>query len=226
MPPRAIQQSLLPQTMPFYPRLLRGGPVSRGLLTRSAGDYLDVVTEPGRIPSNGRRRRLQAKGARVRACLHCLSLRPFRAPRPTIPYPAGSSRGRFVPAALGGGCRGRRRRYVTAIFLRLDPASSEMELVNAGPQFPHSWSPPEENAVRSHRSQRKRPSAMLSRLPLHDRNASPSNPGARILLYTDGLTEGLPGRRGVRPGNGSWRAFRAIDAFQRFRKRSPRRRHP
>jgi serine phosphatase RsbU (regulator of sigma subunit) len=79
-----------------------------------------------------------------------------------------------------------RRRYVTAIFLRLDPASSEMELVNAGhnPAFLVSSS---DNSVRLIEAS----GTPLGMLPgaRYSIERVPIEPGGRILLYTDGLTE-------------------------------------
>jgi serine phosphatase RsbU (regulator of sigma subunit) len=79
-----------------------------------------------------------------------------------------------------------RRRYVTAIFLRLDPTSSEMELVNAGhnPAFLVSSS---DRSVRLIEAS----GTPLGMLPgaRYSVERVPIEPGGRILLYTDGLTE-------------------------------------
>jgi serine phosphatase RsbU (regulator of sigma subunit) len=79
-----------------------------------------------------------------------------------------------------------RRRYVTAIFLRLDAASAEMELVNAGhnPAFLVTSGDPSVRLIEASGT----PLGMLpgSRYAVE---RVPIKPGARILLYTDGLTE-------------------------------------
>jgi serine phosphatase RsbU (regulator of sigma subunit) len=79
-----------------------------------------------------------------------------------------------------------RRRYVTAIFLRLDPASSELELVNAGhnPAFLVSASDKSVRLVQAS-------GTPLGMLPgaRYSIERVPIEPGGRILLYTDGLTE-------------------------------------
>jgi len=75
---------------------------------------------------------------------------------------------------------------VTAIFLRLDPTSGEMELVNAGhnPAFLVSSGEAPTHLIEASGT----PLGMLpgSRYSIEH---VPIEPGARILLYTDGLTE-------------------------------------
>jgi sigma-B regulation protein RsbU (phosphoserine phosphatase) len=79
-----------------------------------------------------------------------------------------------------------RRRYVTAIFVRLDPSSSEMEIVNAG-HNPAILVSSEETPIRLVEASGT-PLGMLpgSRYAIE---RVPIEPGARLLLYTDGLTE-------------------------------------
>jgi serine phosphatase RsbU (regulator of sigma subunit) len=97
-----------------------------------------------------------------------------------------------------------RRRYVTAIFVRLDPASAEMEIVNAGhnPAFLASSSEAPIRLVEASGT----PLGMLpgSRYAIE---RVPIAPGARLLLYTDGLTE-------VFRGEEEFGQERLMDAFR------------
>jgi serine phosphatase RsbU (regulator of sigma subunit) len=83
-----------------------------------------------------------------------------------------------------------RRRYVTAIFLRLDPAAAEMEFVNAGhnPAFLVSSGDTPIRLIEAS-------GTPLGMLPgsSYSIERVPIEPGARILLYTDGLTEVFQG---------------------------------
>ena len=97
-----------------------------------------------------------------------------------------------------------RRRYVTAIFLRLDPVSAELELVNAGhnPAFlVSSGNAPVRLIEASGTPLGMLPGARYSveRVPIE--------PGTRVLLYTDGLTE-------VFRGEEEFGQERLLDAFQ------------
>ena len=177
---RAIQQSLLPQTMPSIP--------GYSVAARSracyqvGGDYLDVVTEP-----DGSTLMVVADvaGKGLASALVCTAFRSaFRAlARQSLTL--RELAGRLSQQHWEEGSEARRR-YVTAIFLRLDPASSEMELVNAGhnPAFLVSSS---DNSVRLIEAS----GTPLGMLPgaRYSIERVPIEPGARILLYTDGLTE-------------------------------------
>ena len=177
---RAIQQSLLPQTMPSIP--------GYSVAARSracyqvGGDYLDVVTEP-----DGSHLMVVADvaGKGLASALVCTAFRSaFRAlARQSLTL--RELAGRLSQQHWEEGSEARRR-YVTAIFLRLDPASSEMELVNAGhnPAFLVSSS---DNSVRLIEAS----GTPLGMLPgaRYSIERVPIEPGARILLYTDGLTE-------------------------------------
>ena len=78
-----------------------------------------------------------------------------------------------------------RRRYVTAIFLRLDPASGELEVVNAGHNPGFLVQP--DGATLEFEST----GTPLGLLPgmQYSSQKSPFVPGARLLFYTDGLTD-------------------------------------
>ena len=177
---RAIQQSLLPQTMPSIP--------GYSVAARSracyqvGGDYLDVVTEP-----DGSHLMVVADvaGKGLASALVCTAFRSaFRAlARQSLTL--RELAGRLSQQHWDEGAEARRR-YVTAIFLRLDPASSEMELVNAGhnPAFLVSSG---ESPVRLIEAS----GTPLGMLPgaRYSIERVPIEPGARILLYTDGLTD-------------------------------------
>jgi serine phosphatase RsbU (regulator of sigma subunit) len=82
-----------------------------------------------------------------------------------------------------------RRRYVTAIFLRLHPATGEIEVVNAGhnPGFlvAPGAEPHEFNAAGT-------PLGLLPGMS-YTLERGVFTPGARLLFYTDGLTEVFKG---------------------------------
>jgi serine phosphatase RsbU (regulator of sigma subunit) len=181
---RAIQQSLLPQSMPVIP--------GYSVATRSracysvGGDYLDIVTEP-----DGSHLMVVADvaGKGLASALVCTAFRSaFRAlARQSLTL--RELAGRLSQQHWDEGSEARRR-YVTAIFLRLDAASSEMEIVNAGhnPAFIVSSGDTPFRLVEASGT----PLGMLpgSRYSVE---RIPIEPGTRILLYTDGLTEVFQG---------------------------------
>ncbi|MEI9978644.1 MAG: PP2C family protein-serine/threonine phosphatase [Edaphobacter sp.] len=176
---RAIQQSLLPQAMPTIP--------GYSVASRSracyqvGGDYLDVVTEP-----DGSHLLVVADvaGKGLASALVCTAFRSaFRAlARQSLTL--RELAGRLSQQHWDEGAEARRR-YVTAIFLRLDALSGELEVVNAGhnPAFLVSGNSPIRLVEAS-----GTPLGMLpgSRYAVE---RVPIEPGARVLLYTDGLTE-------------------------------------
>jgi phosphoserine phosphatase RsbU/P len=195
---RAIQQSLLPQAMPSIPGY------SVAIRSRACyhvgGDYLDVVTEPdgshlmviADVAGKGLASALVGTAFRsaFRALARqSLTLRELAARLSQQHWDEGQEA---------------RRRYVTAIFLRLDPASGELELVNAGhnPAFlVSSGTAPVRLIEASGTPLGMLPGARYSveRLPIE--------PGTRVLLYTDGLTE-------VFRGEEEFGQERLLDAFQ------------
>ncbi len=177
---RAIQQSLLPQTMPLIP--------GYSIAARSSacyqvgGDYLDVVTEP-----DGSHLIVVADvaGKGLASALVCTAFRSaFRAlARQSLTLKELASRLSQQHWEEGSEAR---RRYVTAIFLRLDAAGGELEFVNAGhnPAFllgPDGASPRQIDASGT-------PLGLLPGARYTTERAS-FPPGSRLLLYTDGLTE-------------------------------------
>jgi phosphoserine phosphatase RsbU/P len=201
---RAIQQSLLPQSMPVIPGY---SVAARSRACYSVGgDYLDIVTEP-----DGSHLMVVADvaGKGLASALVCTAFRSaFRAlARQSLTL--RELAGRLSQQHWDEGSEARRR-YVTAIFLRLDAASSEMELVNAGhnPAFIASSGDTPVRLVEASGT----PLGMLpgSRYSVE---RIPIEPGARILLYTDGLTEVFQGDEEF----GQQRlmeAFRSIDTLK------------
>jgi serine phosphatase RsbU (regulator of sigma subunit) len=195
---RAIQQSLLPQTMPSIP--------GYSVAARSracyqvGGDYLDVVTEP-----DGSHLMVVADvaGKGLASALVCTAFRSaFRAlARQSLTL--RELAGRLSQQHWDEGSEARRR-YVTAIFLRLDPGSAEMEIVNAGhnPAFLVSNG---ETPIRLVEAS----GTPLGMLPgaRYSIERVPIEPGARVLLYTDGLTE-------VFRGEEEFGQQRLMDAFR------------
>jgi sigma-B regulation protein RsbU (phosphoserine phosphatase) len=194
---RAIQQSLLPQTMPSIP--------GYSVAARSracyqvGGDYLDVVTEP-----DGSHLMVVADvaGKGLASALVCTAFRSaFRAlARQSLTL--RELAGRLSQQHWDEGSEARRR-YVTAIFLRLDAGAAEMEVVNAGhnPAFLVSPGAPVRLIEAS--------GTPLGMLPgsRYSIERVPIEPGARILLYTDGLTE-------VFRGEDEFGQVRLMDAFR------------
>jgi serine phosphatase RsbU (regulator of sigma subunit) len=97
-----------------------------------------------------------------------------------------------------------RRRYVTAIFLRLHPATGELEVVNAG-HNPGFLAIPGQPSRPFHAT-----GTPLGLLPGMSYSAERCQipPGARLLFYTDGLTE-------VFQGEEEFGSERLLDAFLR-----------
>ena len=195
---RAIQQSLLPQAMPSIP--------GYSVAARSracyhvGGDYLDIVTEPdgshlmvvADVAGKGLASALV--GTAFRSAFRALARQSL-----TLRELAG----RLSQQHWDEGTEARRR-YVTAIFLRLDPTSAEMEIVNAGhnPAFLVSSGDAPTRLIEASGT----PLGMLpgSRYSIE---RVPIEPGARILLYTDGLTE-------IFQGEDEFGQDRLMDAFR------------
>ena len=177
---RAIQQSLLPQSMPSIP--------GYSLAARSkacyhvGGDYLDIIEEP-----DGSYLIVVADvaGKGLASALVCTAFRSaFRAlARQSLEL--DELAGRLSQQHWDEGDEARNR-YVTAIFLRLNPASGEVEIVNAGhnPAFLLS---PDGGPYRLIRASGT-PLGMLPGMKYAIERAQ-IEPDSRVLLYTDGLTE-------------------------------------
>ena len=177
---RAIQRSLLPQTMPAIP--------GYSLAARSSacyqvgGDYLDVVTEP-----DGSQLMVIADvaGKGLASALVCTAFRSAFRALAKQSLTLRELAGRLSQQHWEEGAEARRR-YVTAIFVRLDAGSGEMEFVNAGhnPAFLLAADGTEARLVEASGT----PLGMLPGSRYVTERVSFAT-GASLLLYTDGLTE-------------------------------------
>lgn len=180
---RGIQRSLLPQTLPSIP----GYSIAFRSVTcyEVGGDYLDLVAQPdGSLLIAV----ADVAGKGLASAIWACSFRAaFRAMALTgMPLDELATRMNQHHWAEGEEAR---RRYLTAIFLRLHPESGEIEVVNAGhnPGFllTPGQPPYEFNAAGT-------PLGLLSGMTYaSERRLFP--PGARLLFYTDGLTEVFKG---------------------------------
>src|SRR5260370_12370913 len=201
---RAIQQSLLPQTMPSIP--------GYSVAARSracyqvGGDYLDVLTEP-----DGSHLMVVADvaGKGLASALVCTAFRSAFPPLARQSLPLRELAGRLSQQHWDEGAEARRR-YVTAIFLRLHPPSSEMQLGNAGhhPAFLVSSG---ESPVRLIEASGTPPGLLPG--ARYSIQRGQIEPGARILLYTDGLTEIFQGEEEFGQER-LMETFRAIDTVK------------
>ena len=176
---REIQQSLLPQTMPALPGF---SVAARSRACYSVGgDYLDIVKEP-----DGYQLMVVADvaGKGLASALMCTA---FRSAFRTLAKQSLTLRelaGRLSQQHYEEGTEARRR-YVTAIFLRLDASTGELEFVNAGHNPGILLAP----GGRTRLIQAS--GTPLGMLPgsRYTVERATLEPGARLLLYTDGLTE-------------------------------------
>lgn len=180
---RLIQRSLLPQKLPSIP----GYSVGFRSVTcyEVGGDYLDIVEQPdGSLLIAV----ADVAGKGLASAIMATSFRSaFRAMAVTgMPLDELATRMNQHHWAEGEEAR---RRYVTAIFLRLHPESGEVEVVNAGhnPGFLISpgASPREFNAAGT-------PLGLLPGMRYSIEKCG-FTPGTRLLFYTDGLTEVFKG---------------------------------
>jgi sigma-B regulation protein RsbU (phosphoserine phosphatase) len=176
---RLIQRSLLPQELPS----IAGYSMSFRSVTcyEVGGDYLDLVEQPdGSLLIAV----ADVAGKGLASAIMATSFRSaFRAMAVTgIPLDQLATRMNQHHYQEGEEAR---RRYVTAIFVRLHPEAGEIEVVNAGhnPGFlvapgaePHQF-----NAAGT-------PLGLLPGMQYSIERRS-FEPGTRLLFYTDGLTE-------------------------------------
>jgi serine phosphatase RsbU (regulator of sigma subunit) len=186
---RNIQRSLLPQKLPEIP----GYSIAFRSVTcyEVGGDYLDIVEQP-----NGTLLMAVADvaGKGLASAIMSTSFRAaFRAVAITgLPLEELATRMNQHQWAEGEEAR---RRYVTAIFLRLQPESGELEVVNAGHNPGFLVCPGAETI------QFESTGTPLGLLPgMHYSSQKCGfTPGARLLFYTDGLTEVFRGEEEFGP---------------------------
>jgi len=180
---RRIQRSLLPQALPDIP--------AYSLAFRSdacyevGGDYLDIVEQPdGSLLIAV----ADVAGKGLASAIMSMSFRAaFRGMAVTgMPLDELATRMNQYHWAEGEEAR---RRYVTAIFLRLHPEAGEIEVVNAGhnPGFlVQPGAPPRQFDAGG------TPLGLLPGMRYLSERCG-FTPGARLLFYTDGLTEVFKG---------------------------------
>jgi serine phosphatase RsbU (regulator of sigma subunit) len=180
---RAIQRSLLPRNMPEIPGFSIAGRSTT--CYEVGGDYLDCVLLPdgthlmvvADVAGKGLASAIVATS--FRSALRSLASHPVTLEELAI---------RIGQQHWEEGAEARRR-YVTAFFLRLQSATGEIEIVNAG-HNPAALVLPNGNTHMIEAS--GTPLGMLPGMRYtSERFAFP--PGSRILLYTDGLTEVFQG---------------------------------
>jgi serine phosphatase RsbU (regulator of sigma subunit) len=180
---RQIQRSLLPQTLPDiegYSLAFRSN-----TCYEVGGDYLDIVEQP-----DGSLLVVVADvaGKGLASAIWSVSFRAALRGMAVTGMPLDELATRMNQHHWAEGEEARRR-YVTAIFLRLHPATGEIEVVNAGhnPGFlvVKGSEPHEFNAAGT-------PLGLLPGMSYTSEHGVFA-PGARLLFYTDGLTEVFKG---------------------------------
>lgn len=195
---RNIQRSLLPQRLPSIP----GYSVSFRSSTcyEVGGDYLDIVEQPdGSLIMAV----ADVAGKGLASAIWSTSFRSaFRAMAVTGP-PLGELAARMNQLHWAEGEEARRR-YVTAIFLRLHPASGAIEVVNAGHNPGFLVAP---DGTTHQFDATGTPLGLLPNMS-YDQEQCALLPGARLLFYTDGLTE-------VFRGDEEFGSERLLDTFSK-----------
>jgi serine phosphatase RsbU (regulator of sigma subunit) len=176
---RAIQRSLLPQKLPHIPGYSIG--FRSATCYEVGGDYLDIVE----LPDGSLLMAVaDVAGKGLASAIMSVSFRSaFRGMAATgLGLEELATRMNQHHWTEGEEAR---RRYVTAIFLRLHPGSGEMELVNAGhnPGFLLE----QDSGVREFNAG----GTPLGLVPgmSYSSERCVFGAGGRLLLYTDGLTE-------------------------------------
>ncbi len=196
---REIQRSLLPQRLPE----IQG--YSVGFKSKTCyevgGDYLDIVAMPdGTVLFTV----ADVAGKGLASAIVSTSFRSaFRAVAMSgLPLAEIATRMNQSHWEEGDETR---RRYVTAIFARLDPKAGEVEAVNAGHNPGFVLHPD----GRLHRFEAV--GTPLGLLPgtVYNSERCPFPPGSRLLFYTDGLTEAFCGEEEFGPE-------RLIENFSRY----------
>jgi serine phosphatase RsbU (regulator of sigma subunit) len=175
---RSLQQSLLPKSMPEIPSYSIAGHSSA--CYEVGGDYLDAISL-----ADGTHLMVVADvaGKGLASAIVATSFRSALRSLASQPVGLEDLASRMGQQHWEEGNEARRR-YVTAVFLRLNPAG-EVEVVNAG-HNPAALVLPDKTVVMIEAS--GTPLGMLPGMRYKAETfAFPA--GSRILLYTDGLTE-------------------------------------
>jgi serine phosphatase RsbU (regulator of sigma subunit) len=176
---RQIQRSLLPQQMPSVPGYSVA--VKSQTCYEVGGDYVDIISLPegGIIMAVA-----DVAGKGLASAIMATSFRSaFRAMAVTgVSLDLLATRMNQHHWLEGEEAR---RRYVTAIFLRLDPSRGELEIVNAGHNPGFVITP---DGVQHQIEAAGTPLGLLPGMRYNsERLGFPR--GSRLLFYTDGLTE-------------------------------------
>lgn len=196
---RAVQRSLLPKAMPDIP----GFSIAARSTTcyEVGGDYLDT------IPQSDESHLMVVADVAGKGLASAIVATSFRAALRSLtshPIPLEELAARMGQQHFEEGSEARHR-YMTAFFLRLNPIRGEIEVVNAG-HNPAALVLPDGSVTMLHAS--GTPLGMLPGMSYRaERLAFPI--GARLLLYTDGLTE-------VFHGEEEFGEKRLIEAFRQF----------
>jgi serine phosphatase RsbU (regulator of sigma subunit) len=193
---RAIQRSLLPQKLPSIAGYSLG--FRSDTCYEVGGDYLDIVEQPdGSILMAV----ADVAGKGMASAIMSTSFRSaFRAMAAGGP-PLDELAARMNQHHWAEGEEARRR-YVTAIFLRLYPEAGEIEVVNAGHNPGFLIQP---GAAPRLFEAAGTPLGLLPGMR-YASERSGFQPGTRLLFYTDGLTE-------VFRGDEEFGPERLLDAF-------------
>ena len=180
---RQIQRSLLPQEMPSIPGFSIA--VRSQTCYEVGGDYADIIA----LPDGGLLLAVaDVAGKGLASAIMATSFRAaFRAMAVTgVPLDVLAKRMNQHHWLEGEEAR---RRYVTAIFLRLDMETGEIEIVNAGhnPGFVITSDGVEHQVEAAGTPLGLLPGMSYSSTRLHMQK------GSKLLFYTDGLTEVFQG---------------------------------
>jgi serine phosphatase RsbU (regulator of sigma subunit) len=182
---RSVQRSLLPQKMPQIP----GYSLAMRSVTCYAvgGDYLDIVPMASGVTTIVV---ADVAGKGLASALVSVSFRSaFRAMvNSGVPLLEIATRMNLLHNGEGEESR---RRYVTAIFLQLDPANDTIDVVNAGhnPAFLVEACVPGDSPTAPQKIHASGTPVGLIPFSTYQIERFPLPKGARLLLYTDGLTE-------------------------------------
>jgi sigma-B regulation protein RsbU (phosphoserine phosphatase) len=176
---RAIQRSLLPQQMSEISGYSVA--VRSSACYEVGGDYVDIVS----LPDGGEIMVVaDVAGKGLASAIVATSFRSAFRAMALAGLPLAELAAKMNQHHYGEGQEARRR-YVTAIFLKLDPQAHTIEVVNAGhnPGFLIS----EDKSV--HEIEASGTPIGLVPMMEYTSETLAVPPGARLLFYTDGLTE-------------------------------------